>query len=180
MTRTIQAVALLATCALLSVPVSVGAQATTRPVNQPTAASDETLPTATDSDIAMLRADIRSKRKQVVAANMTLTPEEATRFWPLFDEYTNVVRKVNDKRWAMMKEYAASNGKMTDQQAKDHMQKSAGVDAELIELRVKYMPRFEKLVAPKKVVQLYQIDRRLDLMMNLQLASLIPVISADN
>jgi hypothetical protein len=177
MTRTIQAASLLATGALLLIPVAAAAQATTRPVNQ-SAATGETLPAATDSDIAMLRADIRAKRKQVVAANMTLTADEATRFWPLFDQYTVAVRKINDKRWAMMKEYAASKGKMTDEQAKDHMQKSAAVDAELIELRVKYMPQFEKLVSPKQVVQFYQIDRRLDLLMNLQLSSLIPVIDS--
>ena len=179
MTRTIQAAAWLATGALLMIPVGVAAQASGSPASQPAAAT--TMPTSTtEQDIQMLRADIRAKRKQVVAANMSLTADEAVKFWPLFDQYTDEVRKVNDQRWAMMKDYAEHYRDMTDAQAKDLMERSAAIDANLIALRTKFMPEFEKLVSPKKVAQFYQIDRRLDLLMNLQLASLIPVINPTN
>ena len=178
MTRTIQAASWLATAALLMIPAAAAAQAATPPVNQASTATS--FPTATAEEIEVFRADIRAKRKRIVAANMTLTADEATRFWPLFDEYTAEVRKINDKRWAMMKDYAVNRAKMTDAQAKDHMNQSASVDAELIDLRVKYVPQFEKLLSPKQAVQFYQLDRRLDLMMNLQISSLIPVISPTN
>ena len=174
MTRTVQVASLLTAGVLLLLPGSVAAQS--RPISQSTAMPT----TTTEEDIQMLRADIRAKRKQVVAANMTLTPDEATRFWPLFDEYTLEVRKVNDKRWAMMKEYVAAYAQITDEQAKDHIVKSTAIDTELIALRTRYMPQFEKLLPPKKVAQFYQIDRRLDLLMNLQLASLIPVVNPTN
>ena len=180
MTRTIQAAALLAIGAFLLMPVSVAAQGAPRPASQPAAAPATApataAPMASDEDIQMLRADIRSKRKQIVAANMTLTADEATRFWPLFDQYTGEVRKINDTRWEMMKEYAAAKGNLTDAQALDHMKKSAAVDAELVALRAKYMPQFEKLIPAKKVVVLYQLDRRMDLLMNLQIAQLIPLV----
>jgi hypothetical protein len=175
MSRQIQSLSLLATSVLLILPISLAAQATTTPASQPTASTTE--PTgATDQDIQMLRENIRAKRKQIVAANISLTTDEAKRFWPLFDQYTAEVRKINDKRWTMMKEYAANYSHLTNEQAKDHMHKSAAVDGELIALRNKYIPEFEKRVAPKKVVQFYQIDRRLDLLMNLELMSLIPVV----
>ena len=179
MIRSIQVASLLVSGVLLMIPASVLAQVTTQPVSQTTAAT--AMPTsATDADIQMLRADIRDKRKQVVAANMTLTPDEATRFWPLYDQYTAEVRKINDLRWAMVKDYAANSGRMTDEQAKDYVEKSAKIDADLISLRLKYIPQFEKLLTPKKAVQFYQIDRRLDLLINLQLASLVPVINPTN
>jgi hypothetical protein len=175
MTRRIHA-ALLAVGAFVMVSARAAAQVAATPVSQPAAAA--AMPTSTtDQDIELLRADIRSKRKQVVAANMSLTADEATRFWPLFDQYTAEVRKINDRRWAMMKDYAEHYHTMTDAQAKDHMEKSAAIDAELIALRMQYVPQFDALVAPQKVVQFYQIDRRLDLLMNLQLASLIPVVN---
>ena len=178
MIRTIRAAALLAIGALLTISVSAAAQAA-KPASQTTAATAPPT-TTTDEDIKMLRADIRAKRKQMVAANMTLTADEATRFWPLFDQYTVEVRKINDTRWAMMKGYAEGYRTMTDSLATDYMKRSAMIDTELITLRTTYMPQFAKLVSPKKVVQFYQIDRRLDLMMNLQLASLIPVVDPTN
>lgn len=179
MTRRMQAAYLLAAGALVATPLALRAQATTTPVSKTTTAAPAALPTATEADIQMLRADIRAKRKQVMAANITLTPDEATKFWPLFDEYTAEVRKVNDKRWAMMKDYAASFNQLTDSQAIHHVEVSAAVDAELISLRAKWLPQFQKLLPPKKVVQFYQVDRRLDLLMNIQISSLIPIVAAN-
>src|SRR5215469_1180516 len=40
-----------------------------------------------DKDIQMLREDIRSQRKQLIAANMKLTDTEAEKFWPNYDQY---------------------------------------------------------------------------------------------
>jgi hypothetical protein len=37
--------------------------------------------TAIDTDIRLLREDVRSERKQLVAANLPLTDTEATKFW---------------------------------------------------------------------------------------------------
>lgn len=62
----------------------------------------------TDQDIEMLRSDLRAQRKQVTAQNMTLTADEATKFWPIFDRYRQEAIKANDQRWALIKEYAAN------------------------------------------------------------------------
>jgi uncharacterized membrane protein YccC len=40
-----------------------------------------------DKDIEMLRENLRAQRKQLTAQNMTLTTDEATKFWPIFDQY---------------------------------------------------------------------------------------------
>jgi hypothetical protein len=61
----------------------------------------------TDRDIELLREDLRAQRKQITAQNMTLTPDEATRFWPIFDQYRKEAIKPNDDRWALIKDYAA-------------------------------------------------------------------------
>jgi hypothetical protein len=107
---------------------------------------------------------------------MTLTADEATKFWPIYDQYIQETIKVNDDRWAMIKDYAANYNAMTDQLAQDYMKRSAAIDQQLTDLRIKYVPRFQTVVSPKKTAQWYQIDRRLDLLINLQLAALIPVV----
>jgi hypothetical protein len=131
---------------------------------------------ASAEDIQMLREDIRAQRKQITASNMTLTPDEATKFWPVYDQYIQETIKVNDDRWAMIKDYAANYNSMTDQQAQDYMKRSVAIDQQLTSLRSKYVQIFQKAVSSKKTAQWYQIDRRLDLMINLQLAALIPVV----
>jgi hypothetical protein len=131
---------------------------------------------ASDQDIQMLREDIRSQRKQITAVNMTLTADEATKFWPIYDQYIQETIKVNDDRWAMIKEYAANYNTITDQQAQEHMKRSVAIDQQFTALRAKYVSIFQKVVSTKKTAQWYQIDRRFDLLINLQLAALIPLV----
>jgi len=44
--------------------------------------------TAIETDIKLLREDVRSERRQLVAANLPLTATEATKFWPIYDQYS--------------------------------------------------------------------------------------------
>ncbi|ABF40925.1 hypothetical protein Acid345_1924 [Candidatus Koribacter versatilis Ellin345] len=131
-----------------------------------------------DKDIEMLRANLRENRKELMAQNMTLTADEATKFWPIFDQYRKEAIKPNDERWALIKEYAANYDTMTEAQAQDYMKRSTAVDQELHALRLKYVPAFEKVISPKKTALWFQIDRHIDLMINLQLSSLIPLVNA--
>ena len=132
---------------------------------------------ASDKDIELLRQDIRAQRKEITAQNMTLTADEATKFWPIFDQYRQEAIKPNDDRWALIKEYAASYDTMTDAQANDFMKRATAVDQQLLALRMKYVPVFEKVISAKKTALWFQIDRRIDLLINLQLGSAIPMVS---
>jgi len=126
----------------------------------------------------MLRADLRSKRKQITAQNMNLTTEEAAKFWPVYDQYVLATIKQNDARWAMIKDYAANYGSMTDEQAQSYIKRSNIVDQQLLALRLRYVSAFEKVVSAKKAALWYQVDRRIDLLINLQISSQIPMIDA--
>lgn len=130
---------------------------------------------ATEQDIQLLREDIRAHRKQITASNMTLTPDEATKFWPIYDQYIQETIKINDDRWALIKDYAANYNSLTDQHAQDYVKRSVDIDQQLTALRAKYVSIFQRIVSPKKSAQWYQIDHRIDLLINLQLAALIPI-----
>ena len=131
-----------------------------------------------DQDIEMLRADLRSQRKQITAQNMSLTADEATKFWPIFDQYRQEAIKANDERWALLKEYADNYNTMTDAQSQDYIKRSTAVDQQLLALRMKYVPLLEKVISPRKTALWYQIDRRIDLLINLQLSTLIPMVDS--
>ena len=129
-----------------------------------------------DKDVELLRANLRANRKNLMAQNMNLTADEATKFWPIFDQYRKEAIKPNDERWALIKEYAANYNTMTDAQAQDYIQRATDVDRQLLALRLRYVPIFEKVISAKKVALWYQIDRHIDLMINLQLSSVIPMV----
>jgi hypothetical protein len=130
-----------------------------------------------DKDVEEFRANLRAKRKELMAQNMILSADEATRFWPVFDQYRKEAIKPNDERWALIKDYAKNYKTMTEAQAQDYMKRATAVDQELLALRLRYVPVFEKVISPKKTALWYQIDRHIDLMINLNLSSMIPMVN---
>ena len=130
----------------------------------------------TAQDIQMLREDLRSQKKQIVAANMQLTDAEATKFWPVYDQYSSEGIKLGDARLALIKEYAQTYNTMTDAQAIDLIKRWESVDEQGMKLRQQYIPKFEKVLPGKKAALFFQMDRRLALLMDLQLASMIPMV----
>ena len=169
--------ALLAIAAIMLCNVTMSAQAA-QPAAQNAPDSQGKPDTASDKDIEMLRQDLRNQRKQIVAANLPLTADEATKFWPVFDQYRKDAIKPNDQRWAVIKEYAQNYDSMTDAQANDYMKRATAVDQQVLALRLSYVPIFEKVISPKKTALWYQIDRHIDLIINLQLSAFIPMVDA--
>ncbi len=131
-----------------------------------------------DQDVALLRQDIRSQKKQLIAANLTLTDAEATKFWPLYDQYTAELTTINDTKYALIKEYASNWGSVTDEQAASLVKRSLATDEAVAQLRLKYLPIFSQVLPGKKVATFFQLDRRLSTLIDLQVASQIPLVQS--
>ena len=129
-----------------------------------------------DTEINLLRKDLRDQKKQVVAANLPLNGDEAAKFWPLYDAYTQETIKVNDQRYALVKEYAANYDAMTDAVAASYIRRWIQVDEAGSTLRLEWIPKFEQTLGEKKAAIFFQIDHRIGLMMELQLAAQLPLI----
>jgi hypothetical protein len=168
---------------LLAAATSLATQQTTPPSGdksqQPAGATGDKAASqeqVNEANIQLLRENIRDERKKIVAANLPLTAEEATKFWPLYDRYIADTVKINDQRYAVIKEYAKSYSNMTDAQANSFIKRWVALDTDDNQLRLKYMPQFEKVISPRKTAMFFQIDHRLDTMIDLQLASQLPLI----
>ena len=129
-----------------------------------------------DEDIKLFRKDLRSLRKQIIAANMSLSDKEAEQFWPLFERYTQELVAKQDRKYGLLKEYAGSYTTMTDEQAEKYVLGRADVDEAILQVRLKYFPLFRKVLSGKSSALFFQLDWRLGLIMDLQLASQTPLI----
>ncbi|MGC1452395.1 MAG: hypothetical protein WA830_20380 [Candidatus Sulfotelmatobacter sp.] len=145
------------------------------PAARAQAAASRDAQTVSEQDIQLLRQDVRSKKKQLIAANLTLTDTEATKFWPLYDQYSAEMTKIGDQRYALIKEYAQNFGSLTDDQALSLLNRSLLLDAAVEQLRMKYVPIINKVLTGKKTTTFFQMDRRISGLIDLQLASQIPL-----
>jgi hypothetical protein len=131
-----------------------------------------------DQDIELLRKDIRSQKKQLIAANVQLTDSEAQAFWPVYDQYTADLVKTNNDKYALIKEYAQSYDTMTDAQADDWTKRVLQLDANVAALRLKYLPAFHKVLSPKKTALYEQVERKTQMLIDVQLALQIPLVQS--
>ena len=138
--------------------------------------SDNSAQSSTDQDIDLFRKDVRSQKRQLIASNLQLTDQEAAKFWPLYDQYTADLVKINDAKYAAIKEFAASYSTMTDDQATALVRKMLGVDQSVAELRLRYTSIFNNVIPGRKTAVFFQLDRRLVMLIDLQAASQIPMI----
>ena len=137
--------------------------------SDPSAAPNMTAEQVNDANIQLMRQDIRSERKKVVAANMPLTEAEAVKFWPVYDRYIADTMKVNDVRYALLKEYAQNYQTVTAEQSQNFIKRWLTLDQDNTQLRLKFIPEFEKVVSSQKTALFLQIDRRVGMMIELQL-----------
>jgi len=133
-----------------------------------------------DRDIRLLREDIRSRKKELIAANLKLTPDQATKFWPVYDQYTAELSKIGDQKTALIKEYADEWGTMTDAQATSLLKRSLANDEQTTQVRVKYVPLFSQAVPGQVVATFFQLDRWLQSLLDLQVSTQIPLVQDQN
>jgi Zn-dependent M32 family carboxypeptidase len=131
---------------------------------------------ANDKNVDLLRKDIRSQKKQIIAANMHLSDKESEQFWPVYEQYTNELVAINNKKYEAIKGYATNYDTLTDDQAQKLTSDVLDVDQSVAQLRLKYVPLFTKVISGKKTAQFFQLDRRLVMIIDLQLASGIPLV----
>lgn len=133
-------------------------------------------PVITDSELQLLRKDLQSQKKQIIAANMQLTDDEAQKFWPVYDQYTAEAVKINDYRATLVKEYMKDHAGMADDQAESLLTRWTVADESILALRLKYIPLFKKVLPAKKVARFFQLDRRIGMMAEVQMASKFPLL----
>ena len=130
-----------------------------------------------EKDLALLRRDLRADKKKLIALNVPLTEIEATKFWPVYDQYAGEMSKFYDEFYSIIKEYAANQKTLTDAQASSMMNRWAAVQVQQAQTRQKYIPMVEKVIPSRKAALFFQVDRRLYQLMDLQVASQIPLIA---
>jgi uncharacterized membrane protein len=130
----------------------------------------------TDTDIQLLRSDVQASKNDIIAHTMQFTDAESTAFWPVYRDYANDQQKIGDQRVQLIKDYALNYDSLDDPKAKDLVQRMISVEDKSVNLRKDYWPKFMQALGAKRAAKFYQVDNRLSLIINVQLAAGVPLI----
>ena len=129
-----------------------------------------------DTDIQLLRSDVQADKNKIIADTMQFTDTESTAFWPVYRDYARDQQVIGDDRVQLIKDYAQNYDSLDDNKAKDMVQTMINVEDRTLNLREDYWPKFMKALGAKRAAKFYQVDNRITLLINIELAANIPLI----
>jgi hypothetical protein len=122
------------------------------------------------------RAQIQADRKAIISHLMEMTEGESSAFWPVYNEYREAVRKSDDKLVQLATSYFKGADSMTSKQSQDALAQMLGAKAEKLSIRKSYVSKFGKVLPIGKVMRFYQIENKMDAVIDYELAASIPLI----
>ena len=125
--------------------------------------------------LELMRQDIKTQKVAVVTEAMQLSDAQAEAFWPVYRDYHHDRSKVIDRQVALIEDYAAHYGELTDEKAKQLMKDWMSIQSDKLKLKKRYLRKFQQVLPATKVVRYYQAENRLDGLVDVELAKQIPL-----
>lgn len=159
--------------------IGIGLLAPCAPVlgadTKPSAASPVSAADA-EKALAEYRSEMQAKRADIMAKGLTLSAEQASKFWPMFEKYQKEQNVIIDAQIKAVQRYAASYDKLSDTDALAFVKALLDRDDQMQALRSKWLVTFQTAVPPRTAARVIQIDRRLSQLAQAQLSAQIPLV----
>ena len=127
-------------------------------------------------NLDVLRDKLRADKRLVVAEALELTEKEAQAFWPVYNAYQSDMVAHYDRILKLLDTYAGSYKSMTDAVATQLLGEFLSVQTSYLNIITAYLPRFQKVLPPRKVARLYQLENKIRALVDYQLAQDVPLI----
>jgi hypothetical protein len=124
----------------------------------------------------IVREKIQADKKVFVAVNLELTDSQAEAFWPIYDNYQKELDSLTDRFIKLIEDFARNYETMSDEVAMKLLDEYLAIEGEHQRLRQSYLPKFREALPEKKVVRYYQLENKIDAVVDYELAAKIPLV----
>ncbi|MCX6631233.1 MAG: hypothetical protein NTW28_26780 [Candidatus Solibacter sp.] len=126
--------------------------------------------------IGMLRQDFQKDKVAVLTELMDLDPQEAAKFWPVYNQYDQALTKLADERNAFIRMYAENYATLSDEMATRIAMGMMDVESRRVALRKQYFPRVSQALTPKDAARWLQIEAQMEKVIDLQILASLPIV----
>ena len=130
-------------------------------------------------EIELMLAQIRTNRQAIVTENLALTAAESEVFWPLYRQFQNDRALMVDRTMKMLTEFRDNFDVLSEEQAKALVDEYFKIQKEELRLNEKYLREFRKILSQKKTLRYFQIENKLDAIIDYDLSQVIPLALAE-
>jgi hypothetical protein len=129
-----------------------------------------------DKLVELVRKDVRADKTDIVAKTMEFDAKEAAAFWPVYKQYEAEAKTLGDERLAVIQDLAEHYDSLNDAKAKGLLERSIAIEEKRVALQKKYAEEFMKVLPAKVVARFFQVDSRLNNLINLEVSAQIPLV----
>ena len=132
-----------------------------------------------DSDklIELFRKDVRAEKADIIGKTMQLDATQAAAFWPVYKAYEAERQTLGDQRLHVIQDLAEHFDTLNDAKAKGLLDRSFAIEDQRLALEKKYKDEFLKVLPAKVVARFFQVESRINNLINLELSSQIPLVN---
>lgn len=130
----------------------------------------------TEQVIEQFRIDMQAAAADVMAKGLTLTAEQAAKFWPMFEAFQKEQKAIIDEQLKSLMKYEDTYQHMTDADALAYANSLLQRDQKIHDLRMRYLAKFQEVVPARIAARAIQLDRRLGLVGQVKISSQVPLI----
>lgn len=132
-----------------------------------------------DSTLEIARAGMQAQKAAIVGEGMSLSDGDAAAFWPIYRQYEYERSRLDDGRIEVIKEYIDKYPDLTDAEAKAMAERMFEYESRIAALKRKYFKKFNNALPALTVTKFFQLERRIDLMMDMKIESALPPLTGD-
>ena len=126
--------------------------------------------------IELLRSDIKTQAKFIVSQTMKFSEEDASLFWPIYDEYELELDKLGDKRLANLRDFANNYEKMTDQKADEIINQAFNYQEERLELKRNMYDKLKNKFNSSTAAKFIQLEHQIQLIVDMKINAELPLL----
>ena len=121
-------------------------------------------------------AKIQADKKGIVAKSMNLTPEEAKKFWPLYEQFQRELAVPQAALTRAMLDFVAAGNTLTDANAKRLAEQVLAATGDEARLRQKHFKQLLKVLPARKAARYMQIENKMLAVVRYETAGAIPLV----
>ncbi len=105
-----------------------------------------------------IRERIRSERVAFITDRLSLSAEEAQRFWPVYNQFTDQLEEVKKQQRENRKTTNDKLAVLSDKEVERLLQEELSAQQQIVDLQRKYQVELAKVIPVKKIAMLYKAE----------------------
>ncbi len=103
--------------------------------------------------------EIKAQKSAYLTQKMSLLPEEAQRFWPIYNQMDEELGAARREHRTYMRELRDREAELTEKEANDLLDRELAMEEKQLAVKKKYDPQLRKAIGAQKLVQMHKAER---------------------